>query len=394
MDYLFGENEVLKGNMRLNSKLLDVNEWMEQADEAPDEVSSDSVRMEIPEIPNNIDFEFRSNIEQINYDNLTLKKVHGVMIIREGKLILKPLSFETLGGNITMDGQYDTRDPESVLFTYSLNMKGISLPGAYTSFKTVKTFAPMAKAMNGNFSSDFSIDGIMKKDLTPVYQSINGNGSIEIKEAMVKSSKVIKALNALTGMNISSENLALNDIKILANMENGRAYVRPFSIHAGGHDLRISGSIGADGSLDYILDTEIEAGEKGQQINALLASLSGKEADSTDTTVKIKINVSGTYENPKLTLAGITSADGRSKLQSDVKKEITSQTEQVKVEAESQIMEGIGHVLEGDTAALEEQADSLKNILNSDILDNLGQKGENIKNSLQNLFKKKKKDDN
>lgn len=177
-------------------------------------------------------------------------------------------------------------------------------------------------------------------------------------------------------------------------MENGRAYVRPFNIHAGGHDLRISGSIGADGGLDYILDTEIEAGERGQQINALLASLSGKEADSTDTTVKVKINVSGTYENPKLTLAGVTSANGRSKLQSDVKKEISSQAEQVKVEAESQIMEGIGHVLEGDTTALEQQADSLKNILNSDILDDLGEKGENIKNSLQNLFKKKKKDDN
>jgi len=93
-------------------------------------------------------------------------------------------------------------------------------------------------------------------------------------------------------------------------------------------------------------------------------------------------------------LAGIASADGRSKLEADIKEEVSDNAEKIEEEAKSQIMEGIGHVLEGDTAALKQQTDSLKNLLNDDILENLGQKGEDIKNSLQNLFKKKKKDEN
>ena len=93
-------------------------------------------------------------------------------------------------------------------------------------------------------------------------------------------------------------------------------------------------------------------------------------------------------------MAGIASADGRSKLEADIKEEVSDKAEKVEEEAKLQIMEGIGHVLEGDTAALKQQTDSLKNLLNDDILENLGQKGEDIKNSLQNLFKKKKKDEN
>jgi hypothetical protein len=393
MNYLFGDNEVLKGSMNLNAGVVDVNEWMETSGEDVGDGEEDSVLTEMPEIPGDIDFEFKSNIGKINYDNLLLENVHGLIIARDGMVIMKGLSFETLGGQVVMDGLYDTRNPGTPLFSYALNMKEISLPGAYASFNTIKTFAPMAKAMDGSFFTDFKISGKMKHDMTPVYESIEGSGSVEIKNALVKSSRFIESLNGLTGMNISTKALQLNDIKILASMENGRAYVRPFNIRAGGHDMRVSGSIGADGSLDYTLDTEIEAGEKGQQINALLASFSGKQADSTDTKIKLKIKIDGTYDNPKLSLAGIASADGRSELKAKVKEEVTDQAEIVKEEAKSQIIEGIGHVLEGDTAALEQQADSLKNILNSDKLEDLGEKGEEIMNSLQNLFKKKKKDD-
>ncbi len=394
MNYLFGENEVLKGSMHLKSGLLDVNEWMSETGENPEEVAGDSVQMEISEIPKDIDFEFRSDIGKINYDNLILENIHGVLIVRDGMLIMKGLSFETLGGQVMMDGLYDTRNPEKPEFSYTLDMKRISLPGAYASFNTVKTFAPMAKAMDGYFFTDFKIRGKMQQDMTPVYESINGNGSIEIKNAMVKSSRFIESLNGLTGMDIATKELHLNDLKILVSMENGRAYVRPFNVRAGGHDIQVSGSIGADGSLDYILDTEVEAGEMGQQINALLASISGNSADSTDTKIKLKIKIGGTYDKPQLSLAGITSADGRSEIKAEVKKEVADQTEMAKEEAKSQIIEGAGHVLEGDTAALEQQVDSLKNILNSDKLEDLGQKGEEIMNSLQNLFKKKKKKKN
>jgi hypothetical protein len=230
--------------------------------------------------------------------------------------------------------------------------------------------------------------------MTPVYNSLNGNGTIQIADAFVTGSKLIDGLNGVTGMNISTDNLHLNDIRILASMKNGRAYVQPFDLNIDKHKIRVSGSIGADGSLDYLMETEIEAGEKGQKINALLASISGNKQDSTDTTVKLKIKVIGTYDSPEFSLAGIASADGRSKLEADIKKEVSDKAEIVEEEAKSQMMEGIGHVLEGDTAALEQQVDSLKNLLDDDLLENLGEKGEDIKKSLQNLFRKSKKDEN
>jgi len=394
MNYLFGENEILKGNMTLTSKLLNVNEWMEQSVDTVGVAGSDSITMELAEIPKDLDFRFQSDIGQIMYDNLILKEVNGIMTVTGGMLMLKALSFKTLGGNIVMDGMYDTRDMRRPGFSYTLDMSNISIPGAFNSFNTVKTYAPMARIMNGDFSSGFHIEGLINKDMTPVYNSLNGSGTIQIADAFVTGSKLIDGLNGVTGMNISTDNLHLNDIRILASMKNGRAYVQPFDLNIDKNKIRISGSIGADGSLDYLMETEIEAGEKGQKINALLASISGNKQDSTDTTVKLKIKVNGTYDSPEFSLAGIASADGRSKLEADIKKEVSDKAEIVEEEAKSQMMEGIGHVLEGDTAALQQQVDSLKNLLDDDLLENLGEKGEDIKKSLQNLFRKSKKDEN
>jgi len=294
MNYLFGDGEVLKGDMTLNSKLINVNEWMEQPVEKADDVEDDSIKMELPVIPKGIDFKFQTDIGQIIYDNLILKKVEGIMTISKGMLMLKALSFEILGGNVVMDGLYDTRALNKSGFSYTLNMNQISIPGAFSSFNTVKTFAPMARVMDGNFSSKFNIEGMMNQDMTPIYDRLNGNGSIQIADAFIAGSKLIEGLNGLAGMNISTENLHLNDIKILASIEGGRAHVQPFDLNIDEHKILVSGSIGADGSLDYLLETEVEAGEKGQKINALLASLSGNEQDSTDTTIKLKIKVGGT----------------------------------------------------------------------------------------------------
>ena len=406
INYIFNEDEVLTGKMSLSSQLMDLNEFMseEEVSSESDQSVEDTVSMEAVEIPKNINFEFDAAIKRIIYDNLNLDNAKGRLVVKNGILDMHDLSFGMLGGNIVMNGQYDSRVPDQPSFDYDLDIKSLSIPKAFVNFSTVQTFAPMAQHLNGDFSTQFSLSGKLKNDMTPVYESINGKGLIQIAQAFVKESKLVSGLAGFMKSDAKSTQLSLKDVILKSSIENGRAYVAPFDVNLAGHKATLVGSIGIDGSLDYNVDTEIDAGAIGQQVNQLLANLKGEQSGNSSSKVNLKFNVGGTYENPKFDLAGSSMADGSGsstsvEIKQEVKKEAEKQVEVVKVEAEEKLNEEATKVIDEGGKMVKQQADTVKKQIEKElgkeaeelIGEELDSTTEELKNTLKGLFKRKKK---
>jgi len=402
MDYVFGENALLKGKMELNSNILDINEWMTGEETTPENIN-DTTQMELVAIPRNIDFEFNSSVKNIYYDNLNLQNARGLLTIKDGVLDMSNLSFDLFGGSIVMNGKYDTQQPQKPAFDYQVNIKSLSIPQAFTSFSIVQTFAPVAQHMNGNFSTNFNVRGLLKQDMSPVYESLNGKGLIQIAEAFVNESELVSALAGFMKTGLASNQLSLKDIIMKASIEGGRAYVAPFDIGVGGQKANVSGSIGADGSLDYHLSTEVEAGMIGQQVNQLLAQLKGQETSAASSKVKLNFNILGTYDKPLISLAGTTSADGttttlQEQVQLEVKTEVDKKVDEAKNEAERRVQEESEDLIKKAEEKLKPEIDTLEKkiteTLKEDAKDLIGEEldstANELKKSLQDLFKKKK----
>lgn len=405
IDYIFQENAVLKGKMNLTSNLMDLNEFMAEEEVVDATVSGeDTTALEAVIIPRNIDFEFLSSIEKILYDNLQLQNAKGLLTVRDGVLDMSSLSFNMLGGSIVMNGKYDTRIPENPAFEYQLNIQKLSIPQAYTSFSTVQAFAPMAQLMNGNFSTNFNINGRLKEDMTPVFESLNGQGLIQIAEAFMKESKLVSGISGFMKSDMGSTQLSLKDVIMKTSLENGRAHVSPFDVQMAGQKATISGSIGADGSLDYRVNTEVDAGVVGQQVNQLLATLKGDQATTASSKIKLHFNVGGTYDKPKFNLAGTTSEDGatttvKEQVKQEVKQEVNQQVESAKKEAEAKVQEETKKIMEQGEKQIQQQMDTLKKEVTKNLEEEAGKvigeeldsTANELKESLKNLFKKKKK---
>ena len=404
IDFVFKENALLKGMMNLNSNVLDVNEWMTDAPDMEETREGDTTDIEVVVIPRNIDFEFNSSIKNIYYDNLNLQNANGVLTIRDGILDMSNLSFNLLDGSIVMNGKYDTRQPEIPMFDYNLKIKSLSIPQAFASFSTVQTFAPMAKFMNGEFSTNFNIRGLLNSDLSPVYESLNGKGLIQIAEAFMEESKLVSGIAGFMKTDAKSSQLKLKDVIMKISLENGRAYVAPFDIDLAGQTANLYGSIGADGSLDYHVSTEVDAGAIGQQVNQLLAGLRGQDTSAVSSKIKLNFNVGGTYETPKIILAGTTTSDGTTttvteQAKQELKQEVDKKVEDVKKEAEEQIQDETQKFIDKGEEQLQEHVDTLKNKITENLKDDAGEilgeeldsTANELKKSLQNLFKKKKK---
>lgn len=320
------DNETLRGQMDFYSKLVDVNEFMSDTEEVADTTASEP--MEIIEIPKTIDFVLNTTIDKILYDNLTLTNAKGKVTVKEGIMDMSNLTFNTLGGLFTLNGNYNTQNMDKPTFDFGIGISNLSVGQAFESFVTVQKLAPVAEHVNGKFNTDFKLSGVMGDDMMPELNTLIGGGVIKLVQASIKDSKIIAGVTNLTKLSNTDE-VNLKDIVMQAEVKDGRLHVKPFDVNLGNYQATVAGSNGIDGSLDYTMKMDIPAGAVGTAVNSAIASLTGKQA-AESSTIKLSFGIGGTYDNPKIGLASSDVEGGPAKQASEAVKEAV----QEKVEAE------------------------------------------------------------
>ncbi|MEM7550638.1 MAG: AsmA-like C-terminal region-containing protein [Bacteroidota bacterium] len=339
-DYLgfamMGEDHVLKGNFTFTSSLFDANEWLVEEESAATEEtteessSEEDAPIEPVEIPRNIDFVLKSSISKVLYDNLTLNNVKGNIIVKDGKLEMKGLGFNTLGGNFTLSGGYDSRDIDHPKFDLDFGIKSLSIPKAYSAFNTIQTAAPIAKLMQGDFSTNFKMSGELLKDMTPDYNTLQGKGLLEVAKAAITGSKVVDGIaqvTSLTGFTSSAANKAeskklnISDLAMQTEIKEGRVNIKPTDFTMGGYKTQLSGSSGLAGDLDYRMKMSIPAGKAGAAFNDVISKYAGG-TNAGSSNIDITLGILGNYDDPKVQLLGTSAKDVAKNAAKDAAKKV------------------------------------------------------------------------
>ncbi|WP_373396226.1 AsmA-like C-terminal region-containing protein [Algoriphagus halophilus] len=298
MEYLLGENGTLKGQLSIKSTRFNVNEWMTE-DNSPD---TSNTEMTVIELPTTIDFSMSVAANEVIYDNMSLRDMKGSMTLKDGVLKFSDASMNTLGGSIALSGTYDPRDITVPKFNFDLNIVELSIAEAFKSFNTVKAFAPIAQNLTGKFNSTLSFSGNLGQDMMPLLSSLDGSGLLKIAETALKDSKILEGITSLTSLK-DVNTVQLRNISIPISIDNGVMDVKPFDVKLWDYEANVQGSAGFDGSINYLVNMQVPAGKFGAQANSILATISGSAVDE-NTKIPIALNLSGTYNSPKIALAG------------------------------------------------------------------------------------------
>ncbi|QHT69519.1 AsmA family protein [Rhodocytophaga rosea] len=330
--YLFKENQTIKGNMNFASKQFDVNEWMTEDPNAAATTTEEPLT--VFEVPKNVDFTLVSTLGKVLYDNMSMTDMNGTIIVRDGTVRMDKLAFNSLGGNFVTNGTYDTKDIKNPKFDFDLNINNVAVAEAYKTFNTVQALMPLAKNITGNFSTDFKIGGGLGQDMMPLYNSLTGGGLIKLANAVVKDAPILSNLSSFTKLN-DLKTIQLKDVLLQAEVKDGRIHFKPFDVASGPYKMNIGGSNGIDGTMDYKVKMDIPAGQLGATVNNALASLTGKPAANAQN-IKLDLNIGGTYNQPKIGLAG-SSASGTVKeaVTEVVKDKVNAEVDKAKAEAEA-----------------------------------------------------------
>lgn len=354
----------LIGKVTLASNLIDCNELMGET--STETTTADSTVVQNTAntdstttssasdlaIPKNLDILVTADINELLFDKLTINKIAGQIDIKDGIAQLSKLNMNIFEGTATLNGAYNTKNPEKPLVDMAINLGSVNINSLTNSFSTIDSMLPIAKHAYGVIDLALNVDTELDGELSPILSTTNGKGSFHSTDIQLKGSDFQEKLSTLL-KNEKYKELSLKDLNVKFTIEKGNILIEPFKMKMLNKEAQFSGKQGLDQSMDYLLTIPFERAE----VLSLLGNLSsGMNKEGAD--VPVGITIKGILTKPTL---GLNLDEAKNVLMDEVKakaeEKITEAKEELKAKAEEKIKEQLQN-----NEKVQEAADKLKNL--------------------------------
>jgi hypothetical protein len=348
------KGDTLRANLSLNSKSLNLNEWLSGAPSKPEQ--KDTAPLVAPSVPANLNVSFLTSIGEINYDKYLLQNVSGGVRIVNQKVQLQNLLFTLLGGNFATTGSYATKTKDHPEIDLSFDVQKLDIQKAQAAFPIIQKYLPIAQNAYGTLSTKLNIAGRLTRNMALEYEKLNGNGRLELAGLELRNVSVLNKLAELTRMN-DLKNPKLNTISVQFEIKNGRIYLKPFDIQYKDYKATISGSNGLDKTLDYDLKLDVPTGPIG---TAAANAISGLLKTKLEAPKRVVLNfgITGSVNAPKVVPKG--ASGGTTGATGGVGGAITDQVNDLKKQAEDRARAEADKLKTEAEARARAEADKLK----------------------------------
>ena len=301
----------LKGSLNISSNHLNLNDFMStdttavQAQATADTTATTSSTGAI-RIPENLDFNMQANLKEVLFDKMKLENVNGTLLVKNGTIDMRNLSFNTMGGSITANGAYSAPKASQPHLNAGFDMKNIGFAQAYQELGLVQQLAPIFKGLKGNFSGNLQIDTPLDENMSPVMQKVQGSGNLSTKDLSLSGVKFIDQVADIV-KRPSMKEIEVKDLNLGFEIKDGRVNTQPFDLKLGDYTMNLSGSTGLDQTIDYTGKITLPSGGIGSALGTVDMTIGG-----TFTSPKVGIDMASLAKNAaEQALKGIVGGDNK-----------------------------------------------------------------------------------
>ena len=305
------KGSTLKGNLNISSNHLNLNDFMStdttavQAQATADTTATTSSTGTI-RIPENLDFNMQANLKEVLFDKMKLENVNGTLLVKNGTIDMRNLSFNTMGGSITANGAYSAPKASQPHLNAGFDMKNIGFAQAYQELGLVQQLAPIFKGLKGNFSGNLQIDTPLDENMSPVMQKVQGSGNLSTKDLSLSGVKFIDQVADIV-KKPSMKEIEVKDLNLGFEIKDGRVNTQPFDLKLGDYTMNLSGSTGLDQTIDYTGKITLPSGGIGSALGTVDMTIGG-----TFTSPKVGIDMASLAKNAaEQALKGIVGGDNK-----------------------------------------------------------------------------------
>jgi len=392
------QNQVLSGNMNVTADKMDLNDWMGST--SADTISATTSTSPATFIvPKGINFMINAKASRVKYDKVNYDNIDGVLALNDETVKLENVRADALDGTVSFSGFYSTKaNKKQPYIALSYNLKDINIQQAFFAFNTFQKLMPVGQFLDGKLNSQLVMTGNLDGNMMPNLSSLSGKGNFLLLEGVLKKFAPLEKLaNTLQIEELNS--ISLKDIKNQIEFSNGKVLVKPFTVNVKDIEMQIGGTHGFDQSIDYVIAMKVPRKYLGTEGNNLVNNLAS-QASSKGIPVKLgdvvnlNVKMAGTITSPSIKtdlkeVAGDAVADLKQQAADFAKEKVDAEKQKIKDSAnvvKNQVLQDVKEDLKGKLLG---SKDSTQNTTN---IDSTKKKAEQtIKNSLDGLFRKKKK---
>jgi hypothetical protein len=341
----FMRDEVLTGNLEVQSNYLDLNDFMTGGTQT--ENSADTTQMLAFEIPQNLDLRLQTTGKKVLVSNLVMTDAKADLLVRKGRVSIDELSAGALGGTIAVNGFYEALNPDVPKVAFGLDLKNLSFVQTFKSFDFMKKVAPIFESMQGNYSMKMNFKTNLDKHLNPDLSVLDGLGLLQSNEVKVSNVKVLDVL-ATTLRKENLRTLAPKDLRIPFKINEGKVTTSPFTIKVEDLVFEMGGITGFDKTIDYRLAVTLPPTKTIAGVSKLQGTIKGTftkpvvKLDAAEVAQKAAVKVAD--KALKATI-GSNTAETKAKIDAEIERKAELLRSQAKAAGDKLIAEA---VVQGD----------------------------------------------
>jgi F0F1-type ATP synthase membrane subunit b/b' len=233
-----------------------------------------------------------------------MTNARGRLRVKDRRVTLENFRMNTLGGEIALNGYYETTNPTKPAFDVGLKMTKLDIPSAFEAFNTVQALAPVARYARGSFSTDLKLSGGLGKDMMPLFQGLDGRGSLQTSQLALQDFPALEKIVDVTKLQFLDDP-TLRSLRTGFQVREGRLHVDPFAVKVGQTTMNVSGSNGLDQSLQYKLGLRVPRSMMGQAADQAVSSLISRAGTAgidlgAAQEIELGIQLGGTVTSPSV----------------------------------------------------------------------------------------------
>ncbi len=225
------------------------------------------------------------------FNKLPFANFRSPVKINDGVIQMNGFKMDMLNGKVGGDLTRNLTDFSRPKFDVKIEATGIEANELFSAVSSLKgtVFGKM------NLSGSFSGAGLVASE---VMRSLSANGNWDIDSGKLVRFGPVAKLGEKMGQDWKKE-LPLKNLKALFRMQDGRLIFNPLNFGLPLGDFKSTGSMGLDGSLDFIVDSKVttEAAERFGLPPALLEMMKDPQGK-----IPVSFALTGTGTDPKINL--------------------------------------------------------------------------------------------
>ncbi|HLG41260.1 MAG TPA: AsmA-like C-terminal region-containing protein [Chitinophagaceae bacterium] len=395
------QDQPLTGTLNVTADKMNLNDWMGTDTTGAGSVAATTAATTSDPfiVPSNINLIINAKADKVKYDKVDYNNINGTLVLNDETVKLQNIKTEALDGTVTFNGSYSTKtNKKEPAINLAYDVKDVDVQKAFYSFNTIQKLMPIGQFLAGKLQSQLSMTGNLNGDMMPDLSTLTGKGNLLLIEGLLKKfAPLEKIANTLQIAELKS--ITIKDIKNYIEFANGKVLVKPFIVKVKDIEMQIGGMHGFDQSIDYAVQMKVPRKYLGNEGNNLLNNLASQATGKgipvkLGDVVNLNIKMGGKINDPSIkTELKEVAGDAIKDMQQQAVDFAKAKADTVKQTVKDTLTSVKKQVL---TDLKEEAKNKLfgnKDSVKTNNMDDTKKKTEQtVKNTLNSLFNKKKKE--